>query len=63
MGKRPCCTDRAGRAGLRARHGLRTPDAIHLASVIEVGAKAFVTAGRRLPKMKEIAVLLMAPDR
>lgn len=44
-------------AKLRARHSsLRTPDAIHLASAIESGARIFITTDRRLkqkfPKLK-----------
>lgn len=38
-------------AKLRAEYtSLRTPDAIHLASAIESGAKVFITTDRRLPK-------------
>lgn len=38
-------------AKLRAEHsGLRTPDALHLASAIEAGAKIFVTTDKRLPR-------------
>lgn len=38
-------------AKLRAEYpSLRAPDALHLASAIEVGAKIFVTTDRRLPR-------------
>lgn len=38
-------------AKLRVEHsGLRTPDAIHLASAIEAGAKVFITTDKRLPR-------------
>lgn len=38
-------------AKLRAHYpSLRAPDAIHLASAIESGAKIFITTDRRLPK-------------
>lgn len=38
-------------AKLRAQYpSLRAPDAIHLASAIESGAKVFITTDRRLPK-------------
>jgi predicted nucleic acid-binding protein len=35
-------------AGLRATHNLRTPDALHLATAIQAGAKAFVSEDRRI---------------
>lgn len=38
-------------AKLRAEYsGLRTPDAIHLASALESGAKVFITTDKRLPR-------------
>ena len=49
--------DRA--ATLRAKYGLRTPDAIHLATAIESGAKKFVTADRRLSKVKGVRVTVL----
>ena len=33
-------------AALRARHRLKTPDAVHLATAIELGANEFLTADR-----------------
>lgn len=43
-------------AELRARHGFKTPDAIHLASAIEAGADAFLTGDTELVKCHEIRV-------
>lgn len=47
-------------AGLRAKYGLRTPDAIHLATAIFSHADIFVTNDRSLKKVKEIAIRLLA---
>ncbi|MEK7560831.1 MAG: type II toxin-antitoxin system VapC family toxin [Patescibacteria group bacterium] len=44
---------------LRAEYGLRTPDAIHIATAIDGGAIAFVTNDRRLKKVKEIRIDLL----
>jgi predicted nucleic acid-binding protein len=44
-------------ADLRARHGLRTPDALHLATAVRAGAAAFVSADSRLGKVTEIEIL------
>ncbi len=41
---------------LRAKYGLRTPDAIHIATAIDAGAKEFYTNDRNLKKVKEIKV-------
>jgi predicted nucleic acid-binding protein len=50
----------AERAGdLRARYGLRMPDALHLAAALDTGADAFVTNDRRLRSVREIEVLLL----
>ncbi len=46
-------------ASLRARYGMRTPDAIQLGTAIEVGATAFVTSDRRLRRIREIPVLVV----
>lgn len=46
-------------AELRARHGIRTPDALHVASAIHANADAFVTADRKLVRISEIEVLLL----
>jgi predicted nucleic acid-binding protein len=45
-------------AGLRATCGLPTPDAIHLASAIAHGARAFLTNDARLKRAEGIEVLL-----
>ena len=37
-------------AKIRAQFNLKAPDAIHLASAIESGAKTFITIDRRIPK-------------
>lgn len=37
-------------AKIRAQYNIKAPDAIHLASAIEAGAKIFITTDRRLPK-------------
>lgn len=46
-------------AELRARHGVRTADAIHLATALAAGASAFVTTDRRLARVKEIEVRVL----
>lgn len=46
--------DRA--SDLRANYGIRTPDAIHLATAIEKGANLFVTNDKGLKKVKEITI-------
>ncbi|RMF87575.1 MAG: type II toxin-antitoxin system VapC family toxin, partial [Nitrospirae bacterium] len=48
-------------ARLRARHGIRTPDALHLATALVAGADAFVTADTRLRRVREIEVLPLRP--
>lgn len=46
-------------AELRAKYGVRTADAIHLATALAAGASAFVTTGRRLARVKEIEVRVL----
>jgi predicted nucleic acid-binding protein len=46
-------------ATLRARHGLRTPDAIQLAAALIFGCEAFLTNDRGLRRVDEIRVLLL----
>lgn len=46
-------------AGLRARHNLRTPDAIQLATAIRCGASWFLTNDAALANMSEISVLVL----
>ena len=57
----PVTVEVADRAALlRARYGLRTPDAIHVASALAVGAEAYITNDRKLKVVKEISVLVLA---
>jgi predicted nucleic acid-binding protein len=41
---------------LRARYNLKTPDAIHYATAIEVGATTFLTGDRALSRCSEVPV-------
>lgn len=41
---------------LRVRYGVKTPDAIHLATAVEGNADAFLTGDRDLCRCREIAV-------
>ena len=50
-----------GAARLRARYGLRTPDAIHLATAVAARASAFVTTDRRLARVRELDVRVLRP--
>ena len=47
-------------AELRAGHGLRTPDALHLATARHAGAAGFVTEDRRLRGIRGLAVRTLA---
>lgn len=47
-------------AKLRARYNLATPDAIHLATALTWGARAFVTNDLRLRQVREIEVITLA---
>jgi predicted nucleic acid-binding protein len=49
--------DRA--AEIRAQHGFKTPDAIHLAAAIESGCDRFLTNDRRLARFTGITVEIM----
>lgn len=42
---------------IRAKHGIRTPDALIIASVIEAGAKLFISNDEQLKKITDIQVL------
>jgi predicted nucleic acid-binding protein len=44
---------------LRARHGLRVPDALQVAAALEAGATLFVTNDLRLRSLPEIDVLIL----
>ncbi len=44
-------------SNLRATYGIRTPDAIHVATAIEKNATMFVTNDRALKKIKEIKIV------
>ena len=46
---------------LRARHGFRSPDAIHLATAIDAGVSVFLTGDTGLARCTEIAVEVLAP--
>jgi predicted nucleic acid-binding protein len=46
-------------ARLRARHGLRTPDAIQLATAIRSGASSFLTNDSRLPSLAPLNMLVL----
>lgn len=47
-------------AMLRGEFGLKTPDAIHMASAIESGCTAFLTNDRRIRGPKQMAILTMS---
>ncbi len=46
---------------LRARYGLRTPDAIHLATAIEEQADLFLTGDTALARCSEVRVEVLQP--
>jgi len=46
---------------LRARHGFKVPDAIHLASAIEAGADVFLTGDAGLAKCPDVRVEIVSP--
>jgi predicted nucleic acid-binding protein len=46
-------------AALRARHNLRTPDSIQLATAIRSGASWFLTNDAALANLSEISVLVL----
>jgi len=47
-------------AELRAKYGIKTPDAIQLASVISKNGEVFITNDGRLDTVKEIKVLTLS---
>ena len=48
-------------AQLRARHSLRTPDALQLAAALSAGCSAFVTNDRKIPTVSGLRVVQL-PD-
>lgn len=44
---------------LRAKYGITTPDAIHIATAIDAGAEKFITNDKALKKIKEIKVEIL----
>ena len=53
----PAVIERA--TDLRARYNLKTPDAIHYASAVEVGATVFLTGDRGLSRCSEVPVEIL----
>jgi predicted nucleic acid-binding protein len=50
----PAVVERA--TELRARYNLKTPDALHYATAVEVGATVFLTGDRGLSRCSEVPV-------
>lgn len=48
-------------ANLRAQYAFRSPDAIHLATAIHVGAECFLTADRALGRFPGLNVEILSP--
>lgn len=46
-------------ADLRAKHGIRTPDALQIAAALSRGATGFVTNDEAVKRVQEIEVLLL----
>lgn len=46
-------------ARLRARHNLRTPDALHVAAAIDAGCQAFLTNDKDIRRVTEMAILVL----
>lgn len=46
-------------AGLRARHNLRTPDALHIAAAVDAGCDAFLTNDKDMKRVTEIVVWVL----
>lgn len=44
---------------LRAKYGIKTPDAIHIATAIDAKADKFITNDKKLKKIKEIKIELL----
>lgn len=50
-------------AELRAAQGLRTPDAVHLATALVAGATAFISEDRRLGHVRRLPILTLHQAR
>jgi predicted nucleic acid-binding protein len=48
---------------LRARHGFRSPDSIHLATAIEASVDVFLTGDASLARCTEVRVDVLTPAR
>jgi predicted nucleic acid-binding protein len=46
-------------AELRAKYGLKTPDALHVATALETGCQAFLTNDMELKRVSEIQILVL----
>lgn len=46
-------------AGFRARYGLRTPDALHVASAISTACDAFLTNDTGIKRVTELSILIL----
>ncbi len=46
---------------LRARHGFKTPDALHIATALDASADVFVTGDRALERCPGIQVSILDP--
>jgi predicted nucleic acid-binding protein len=46
-------------AELRAKYGLKTPDALHIATALETGCQTFLTNDMKLKQVTEIQVLVL----
>ena len=44
-------------AALRARHAIKTPDALEVAAALSAGCRAFVTNDRKLPTIPGLEVI------
>jgi predicted nucleic acid-binding protein len=56
----PITADSAEQAArLRARYGLRTPDALQISAALAAGCPAFLTNDARLQRVSELQVLVL----